>query len=192
MKIFTTVLALLVLSAVAFPQTEDLGMGAFSNEKGPIMLAVDASLINLDLTSPYVMFVVYMASKSENQNIAVSRDGVVMVYNGQEYKMPSLQDFRKNYKGEIRDVNFYRQLGKEGIISSWMRLYDFPASGDFFPPLTLRAPLKTDEGSMYNFTGFRTKCYFKNPGFKKGDKLILRVTAKNKPELTGEVEVVLK
>lgn len=192
MKIFTTVLALLVLSAVAFPQTEDLGMGAFSNEKGPIMLAVDASLINLDLTSPYVMFVVYMASKSENQNIAVSRDGVVMVYNGQEYKMPSLQDFRKNYKGEIRDVNFYRQLGKEGIISSWMRLYDFPASGDFFPPLTLRAPLKTDEGSMYNFAGFRTKCYFKNPGFKKGDKLILRVTAKNNPALSGEVEVILK
>jgi hypothetical protein len=192
MKVLTTVLAFLVLSAVAFPQTEDLGLGAFSNEKGAIMLAVDASLINQDLASPYVMFVVYMASKSENQNIAVSRDGVVMVYNGQEYKMPSLQDLRKNYRGEIRDINFYRHLGKEGLISSWMRLYDFPASGDFFPPLTLSAPLKTDAGSMYNFSGFRTKCYFKNPGFKKGDKLILRVTAKNNPALSGEVEVILK
>jgi hypothetical protein len=192
MKVLTAALALLVLSLTAFPQTEDLGMGAFSNAKSPIMLAVDASLVNVDLASPYVMFVVYMAANSQNQNIVVARDGVVMVYKGQEYKMPSLQELRKKYRAEIRDINVYRRLGKEGLISSWMRLYDFPASGDFFPALALRAPLKADEGSMYSFTGFRTKCYFKNPGFQKGDKLILKVTAKNDPSLTGEVEIALK
>jgi hypothetical protein len=190
MKIFKSAFMLLVLCAVAYPQTEDLGMGAFSNDKGAIMLAVDASLVIQDMNSPYVMFVVYMAAK--NQNIVVSPDGVLMVHNGQEYKMPSLQDLRKNYKGEIRDINFYRQLGKEGIISTWMKLYEFPASGDFFPPLTLWTQVQTDQGSMYSNLGFRTKCYFKNPGFKKGDKLILKVAAKNKPELTGEVEITLK
>ena len=44
---------------------------------------------------------------------------------------------------------------------------------------------------MSGFCSFVTKCYFKNPGFKKGDKLVIRVTAKNKPEFKGEVAVVL-
>jgi len=192
MKIFKSVFMLLVLCAVAYPQTEDLGMGAFSNDKGAIMLAVDASLVIQDMNSPYVMFIIYMAARDSNQNIVVGRDGIVMFYNGQEYKMPSLQGLRKNYNGEIRDINLYRLLGKEGIMSSWLRLYEFPASGDFFPPLSLWAQVKTDEGSMYSFIGFRTKCYFRNPGFKKDDKLILKVVAKNKPELTGEVEITLK
>jgi hypothetical protein len=183
---------LLVLCAVAYPQTENLGMGAFSSTKGDIMLAVDASLINRDVNSPYVMFVVYMAAKKQDQNIVVSRDGVTMLYNEQEYKMPTIEEFRKNYNGQIRDIDFYRHLGKEGIISSWMRFYEFPRTGDFFSPLTLRSRIKADEASMYSNLGFMTKCYFKNPGLKKGDKLVIKVTAKNNPALTGEVEVVLK
>jgi hypothetical protein len=195
MRLFKTVLLVLTLCLAAYPQesqTQDLGLGAFANDKSSIMLAVDASLANVDLTSPYVMFVVYMAAKKQDQEIVVARDGVVMVCKGKEYRMPSLQDLRKNYRGEIRDVNLYRHLGKEGLISSWMRFYDFPLQGDFFPPLTLGSQLPRDEGSMYNFQGFRTKCYFKNPGFQKGDKFVLKVTAKNNPSLTGEVEVTLK
>jgi len=192
MKTFKCLFMLLVFSAAAFAQTEDLGMGAFSSEKGDILLAIDASLITREMNSPYEMFVIYMAAKKQDQNIVVGREGVTMIYNGQEYKMPTIEELRKNYNGEIRDIDFYRRLGKEGIISSWMRLYEFPREGDFFPPLTLRSRVKTDEGSMYSFVGFRTKCYFKNPGFKKGDKLVIKVTAKNKPDLTGEVEVVLK
>jgi len=192
MKLFKTILALLVLVAVAYPQTEDLGMGAFSNEKGPIKLAVDAGLVNLELKAPYIMLVVYMAAGKDNQNIVVGRDGIVMIYKGQEYKMPSLEELRKNYGGEIRDVTLYRHLGKEGIIASWMRFYDFPIQGQFFPPLGLNSQLPRDEGSMYNVAGFRTMCYFKNPGFQRGDTFVLRVTAKNKPELVSEVTVTLK
>jgi hypothetical protein len=192
MKLVKTVLAVLVIVAAAYAQTEDLGMGAFSNEKGPIKLAVDAGLVNLEINTPYAMLVVYMAAGKDNQNIVVARDGVVMIYKDQEYKMPSLEELRKNYGGEIRDVNLYRHLGKEGIIASWMRFYDFPLQGQFFPPLTLNAQLPRNEGSMFNFTGFRTMCYFKNPGFKRGDSFILRVTAKNKPELVSEVTITLK
>jgi hypothetical protein len=192
MKTIRVLLALLVLGTAASAQTQDLGLGAFANEKGGIKLAVDAALVNQDINSPYVMFVVYMAAGKENQDVVVGREGVVLLYNGKEYKMPSVSELRKNYRGEIRDVTFYRHLGKEGIIASWMRLYDFPQSADFFPPLTLNAPVKADEASMMNFIGFRTKCYFKNPGLKKGDKLVIQVTAKNKPDLSGQVDVVLK
>ena len=192
MKTLRIFLSLLILGGAAFAQTKDLGMGAFENEKGGIRLAIDAALADENLNSPYVMFVVYMAAAKEGENVVVNRNGVVMVYNGQEYKMPSVAELRKEYKGEIHDVGLYRHLGKEGIIASWMRLYDFPRNGDFFPPLTLRSQVAVDEGSMMNFVGFRTKLYFKNPGFKKGDKLTIRVTAKNNPALTGEVEVVLQ
>lgn len=191
MKLVNTVLAILVIVVGAFAQTEDLGMGAFSNDKSDIMLAVDASLAMASLDKPYILFVVFMAAKSQNQNIVVSRDGVVMVWNGQEYKMPSLQEFRENYKGDVWDVTRYRKMAKEGIISSWIRFYDFPSSGDFFPSLQSNSQIKTDEGSMYSNQGFWSKCYFKNPGLKKGDTVVLRVTAKNKPELKSEVSIKL-
>jgi hypothetical protein len=192
MKILKTVFPLLLLCATAYSQTQDLGMGAFANEHGAILVAVDAALVDFQMDRPYVMFVVYMASKKENQDIVVGRDTVVMVYQGTEYKMPLFKELRENYKGEIRDVDFYRHLGKEGIISSWVRFYNFTARTDFFPPDTMESSLAVDEASMYSFTGFRTKVYFKNPGFKKGDKMTFKVWSKKDPKLSGEVEVVLK
>jgi hypothetical protein len=192
MKILRSVLVLLFLGAVAYPQTEDLGMGAFANEHGPILLAVDASLADLMLDNPYVFFVVYMAARDQNQPIVVSRNDVVMVYNGQEYHLATIKELRENYRGEIRDIDFYRHLGKEGVISSWVRFYNFQRA-DFFPPLSInKAPLPTEEASLFGFVGFRTKCYFKNPGFKKGDSLIIKVKDKKNPALSGEVAVAFK
>jgi hypothetical protein len=191
MKILKTVSLLLLLGVAAYGQSENLGMGAFSNEHGPILLVADASLVDFQIKSPYVMFVMYMAAKNVNQNIVVSRDTVVMVYQGQEYKMPSFKELQEKYNGEIRDLNFYRHLGKEGIISSWARLYNFPQRADFFPPINQRGTLSVDEASMYSFTGFRTKVYFKNPGLKKGDKVMFRVWDKKDPKISGEIEVVL-
>jgi hypothetical protein len=192
MKILKFVLPVLLLCATAYGQTQDLGLGAFANEHGAILMAVDAALVDFQMDRPYVMFVVYMAAKNGNQDIVVDRDTVVMAYQGTEYKMPSFKELRENYKGEIRDVDFYRHLGKEGIISSWIRFYNFTAKTDFFPPETMGSSLSIDEASMYSFTGFRTKVYFKNPGFKKGDKVTFKVWDKKDPKLNGEVEVVLK
>jgi hypothetical protein len=192
MKNLKVVFLLLLLCAAAYSQTQDLGLGAFANEHGAILVAVDAALVDFQMDRPYVMFVVYMAAKNQNQNIVVGRDTVVMVYQGTEYKMPTFKELRENYKGEIRDVDFYRHLGKEGIISSWVRFYNFTARTDFFPPATMGSSLAVDEASMYSFTGFRTKVYFKNPGFKKGDKMTFKVWDKKNPKLSGEVEVVLK
>jgi len=188
----------LLLCALGFaqtpqePQTEDLGLGAFANEHGAILMAVDAALVDLQINNPYVMFIMYMASKDMNQGITIDRNEVVMVYNGKEYHMPSVKELRENYNGEIHDIDFYRHLGKEGIISSWARFYRFPPRTDFFPELTLRGGLAVDQGHMYGTVGFRTKLYFKNPGFKKGDTIVFRVHDKKQLKLTGEVTVVLK
>jgi hypothetical protein len=175
-----------ILCVAAYPQTEDLGMEVFSNDKGAIKLAVDAGLAEWQPDSPYVMFILYLAAGKENQNITVGRDNVVMVYNDQEYKMPSVQELRKNYSGEARDLYYYQHLSKKAIDSSWIRIYRFPQKADFFPP---NARMSVDQGSMGSLVGFKTRCYFKNPGFKRGDKLILKVRDKKDPQLTGEVEV---
>ena len=191
MKLLRFALIALVFSAVAYPQTTDLGMGAFSNDKGAILVAVDAALINQAIDSSYVMFYVFLAAKDQSQSLSVAAKDVVMVYKGQEYPMPSLKDLRDNYRGEIRDIDFYQHLGKEGIIASWVRLYQFPEKANFFPPLTLMSTLAVDEGHMAGFYGFMTPMYFKNPGFAKGDKLTIKVRDTKKPQLAGECEVVL-
>lgn len=192
MKIIRSVLFVLLLCTAAYAQTEDLGLGAFANEHGPILLAADAALVDLQMNSPYVMFVLYMASKAQNQAIVVGRDTIVMIYQGKEYKMATVKELRENYKGTIHDIDFYRHLGKEGIISAWVRFYNFPERADFFPPLTLRGTVAVDEGSMYSFTGFRTKVYFKNPDFKKGDKVTFKVWDKKDPNISNQVDVVIE
>jgi hypothetical protein len=191
MKLLKIALIALVLTAVAYPQTADLGMGAFSSDKGAILMTVDASLVNRTVGSPYVMFVVYLGSKEQGQAITVAAKDVVMVYKGEEYPMPSVKELRANYSGEIRDLDFYRRLGKEAVAGSWVRMYQFPESSNFFPPLTLAARLPADEGHMVGYWGFLTPLYFKNPGFAKGDTLTIKVRDKKNPGLAGECEVVL-
>jgi hypothetical protein len=192
MKIFKYAVAILLTFSAGFAQTEKLGMGAFANEKGPILMAVDASLAIKQMDHPYLMFVLYMAAAKNSQGITVSRDDVVLVYNGQEFHLPTVKEFRKNYNEQIKDLDFYRHLGKEGIISSWTRVYSFPMKDDFFPPNALGSSLAVDQGYMYNFVGFNTLCYFKNPGFKRGDTITIKVKDKKDPTLTGEVDVVLE
>ncbi len=191
MKFLRYACLFLILCAVAYPQTKDLGMGAFSNEQGPIVLVIDASLADLKLDSPYVMFMAFMGGKKD-QNITISRDDIVMVYNGQESKMPSVQELREKYMGETNDRDIYRRLGKEGVISSVMRLYQFRDQYDFFPVLGLKDRIAGDEGSINGYVGFKTRFYFKNPGFKKGDTVLFKVRDKKNSELTGECALVLK
>lgn len=180
-----------VLLAAAYPNTVDLGMGAYSNDTGAVLVAVDAALANRTLDNPYVMFVAFLASKDQNQPITVAAKDVVMVYKGQEYPMPSVKELRANYNAGVRDIDLYRRLGKEGIGSSWVRFYQFPEKANFFPALTLTSTLAVDEGYMLGTKGFLTPLYFKNPGFAKGDTLTIKVRDKKNPGLTGECEVVL-
>jgi len=121
----------------------------------------------------------------------VHRDGITMIYQGQEYKMPPVKELREKYHRQMRDTNLYQISGREGLASTWVRFYKFPTDLDFFPLLSSSSP-PVEEGLLTGNIGFRTRCYFKNPGFKKGDEIIIRVTAKNDPNLSNEVTVVLE
>ena len=191
LRVALTVLALVAAAAVSYAQTTDHGMGAFSNDSGPILMAVDSQLAGRALDSPYAMFVLFMGVKDKSGSVNVASKDVVMVYKGQEYHMPSLVELRDQYSGELRDLSLYRRLGKEGLIASWVRFYDFPERANFFPPLTLSAPLPIDEGHMSAWYGFMTPLYFKNPGFAKGDRLTIKVRDAKNPSVTGECEIVL-
>jgi len=174
------------------PSTKDLGMGAFANDSGPILLAIDASLVLRDMKNPYVMFWAYMASKDGNRSITVDAKDIVVLYKGQELKLPSVKELRDAYSGINKDYDFYRQLGKEALVASWVRMYQFPSKQNFYPLTDLRSDLAVDSGSMAGFYGFETPLYLKNPGFAKGDKLTFIVRDKKDPNLIGECDVILK
>ncbi len=190
-SIKTSIVLLLTLSVAASAQfTISLGQSVFYNNEGAITLVIDAALAVRKLDSPYVMFMAYMVANT-NENMQVNRKDVVMVYNGQEYNMPSLEEWRKEHRGANSDLTLYASLGKETLILSELRNYRFQWELDFFPVLG-REPRHTDEGSFAGTIGFKTKLYFKNPGFKKGDEIVIKVVDSKNPELTGSCAVVLE
>ena len=191
MKIFRFVLSVLILAAAVYPQTQSLGMGAFASENGAILLTIDAGLVNRKIDSPYVMFFAFMGAKDQSQSLSVAAKDVVMVYKGKEYSLPTVKDLRENYKGGIRDLDLYERLGKEGVIASWMRMYDFPDDANYFPVLGRGIDMATNIGHMFGHYGFQTPLYFKNPGFAKGDTLTIKVKDARNAQLTGECEIVL-
>ena len=170
-------------------QTIDLGSNVFFNNEGAINIAADAGIASRYLDSPYVMFVLYMGV-DEKVAATIRRDDVILVYQDKEYKMPSIKELRANYNQDNRDQSVYDQLGKETLVLSEMRIYRFQWDYDFFPARNQNIRV-TDEGDMRNIIGFKTKVYFKNPGFKKGDALVIKVKDKKDPEIWGAVAVIL-
>ncbi len=189
MRITRCLMACFMVAGLAYADTENLGMGAFANTDGEILVAVDAALVNRNLDNPYVMFVLFAAAK--DRPITVSRDDVVMVHNGREYSLPSVRELRRDYGGVLRDLEFYRRLGKEGLIASWVRLYEFPEQTNFFPPLGLGSELAVERISAYSMVGFETALYFKNPGFSKGDRILIKIRDHKNPAVKGECEIIL-
>ena len=130
-----------------------------------------------------------MGSRSHG-SLSVHRDDVVMVYKGQEYPMPSLEELRKEYRGASRDFDLYQRLGKDTLALSQMRHWNYPWNYDFFPVLGT-AVLPSDQLSMSGNIGVRTKLYFRNPGFQKGDELLIKVKDRKDPTMIGFCGVVL-
>ena len=190
MKAIKLFLAVMLVLGAAYTQTVDLGQNLFFNNEGEIVICVDAALAVRKLDSPYAMFMVFMGSKS-NSSASVHRDDVVMVYKGQEYKMPSIEEWRKEYRGAGNDIDFYTRLGKESLAQSQMRFWEYRWDYDFFPVLG-KGPLPSDQVSMSGNLGARTKFYFKNPGFQKGDELVIKVRDHKNPEIIGFCAVVLE
>ncbi len=181
--------ALMCVWAAVLPslQTQDMGQGVFYSDQEGIVMAVDAVVANRKLDKPYVMFMVYMGA-SGNASVKVKREDVTMIHNGQEYKMPTVKELNANYNGGQNDWTLYERSGKESLILSRMRYWRYQVGTDFFPLLS-RNITAVGEGSMAGDLGFRTRMYFKNPGFKKGDEIVIQVKDNSKPEMTGSCAV---
>jgi len=191
MKITRIALLVLFVCAAAYPQTEQLGEGMYYSGAGDILIGVDVTIAVKKITSPYVMFMAFMAAQKD-KSLTVKREDVTMIYKGQEYKMPALKEIEKAYKGEKEDAGLYRRLGKELLLFDKLRYYRFPYQSEFFPTPGAGPGVWVDEGNMVSLDGFKTKLYFKNPGFQKGDQLTIRVVDSKHPDSQGEVTVILK
>ena len=183
-------LALLILAGAGIGQTIDLGQSVFLSREEDIVVAIDAALAVRKMDSPYVMFMAFFLARGYD-SLSIHRDSVTMIYKDQEYKMPTFEEWRKEYRAAQNDMTLYNTMGKEALVSSELRNYSFPWDSDFFPLLSA-GQRYTDEGSLSGTIGFRTNLYFKNPGFKKGDELVIVVRDRKNPEIKGTCGVVLK
>lgn len=192
MKLFRITIFLLIAAIVVIAQTEHLGQHVYYNSGGGINMAVDAGLAVQRLDSPYVGFALYVGG-DEGVNATINRKDVVMIYNGQEYHMPDIKTFRSEYRFDSRDQRYYDTFagGIESLVGSYMRMYEFQWNLDFFPTRS-SGKLVTDEISLSPHIAMITGAYFKNPGFKVGDTLVIKVTDKNDPSISGSCAVELK
>jgi hypothetical protein len=188
--ISSSLILIFFLAGAGFDQTIDEGQSVFISREGDILVAIDAALAVRKMDSPYIMFVAFFLAMG-NDSLSIHRDDVKMIYKDQEYKMPTLQEWRKEYRAAQNDMTIYNSLGKEALANSELRHYIFPWDYDYFPILG-RGQRQTDQGSLAGTIGFRTKLYFKNPGFKKGDEFVIVVKDRKNPEITGSCGVLLK
>jgi hypothetical protein len=191
MKFLRRALLILFVCAAAYPQTQQLGEGMYFSESGDIALGVDATVAVRRINSPYVMFMAFMAAKGD-KSLTVHREDVTMIYKGQEYHMPALKEIGKAYKGEKEDAGLYSRFGKELLLFDKLRYYKFPYQSEFYPTPGFGPTVWVDEGNMTALVGFKTKLYFKNPGFQKGDEVTFKIFDRKHPESTAEITVVLK
>ena len=103
-----------------------------------------------------------------------------------------LKELRSKYSQDNRDFRQYNTfyIGVESLLLAHMGSFRFDWRSDFFPPRS-SGLLATDEAGISGTIGFKTFAYFKNPGFKKGDQVVIRVFDKNNPDFYGEVGVIL-
>jgi len=195
MKPVICAVLLVVACAMALPQDQNkqLGQGVFYNASGKIAIGIDATIADMRLKSPYIMFMGYFVAKEANiESYAVNRNDVIMAYKGQEYHMASIKDVEEKYREIREDINLERRFNKEGLLFGNMQAYAFPYENDFFPGPGPNQPLSVNSGQVTGFVGFKTKLYFKNPGLAKGDELIIKIVNEHNLELYGQVKVVIQ
>ena len=190
MKKWMTLMLVPAIALTLSAKNEYIGQNAYHNDGGQINIAADAFLVIRDLKSPYTPFWLFLGADRDVE-ATIDRDSVILVHNGQEHKMPSLGELRSNYSTDNRDLGTYKRMGKQALITSKLRGYDFQENVDFFPGRT-ESMVGTQEGSISGNIGFFTRVYFKNPGFEEGDIITIKVRDKTDPSINGSVEIILK
>jgi len=184
MKKSIVVTLVLFLAVSLLAQTEYLGDGIFVNHEGKINVMVDSGLAARYIEEDYVMFMVYMLmDKGSSANI--DRKSVFIIYNGENIYMPTIQEFRENYKSDVRDRRmFHKTLQGDNYSTSQFLGFLINGSQDFFPA---RNENKTPSQRMTLSSSYtsKSKVYFKNPGFKAGDLVRLIVRGSENAAIVG-------
>jgi hypothetical protein len=194
MKILRFTLTVMVTGLMLSAQTIHVGQHVYFSGEGQIDIAADAGLAVQNLDQPYVPFVLFIGMAPGERYIAgIHKDNVVMIYKDQEYKLPTVQDFRKEYRGDSRDARTYERLfaGVESLLATQMRHYHFQLQNQYFPARN-SGKIAVDEGSISSSIGFATFAYFKNPGFQYGDTVVIKVSDKKSLDFWGSVEIELR
>ncbi|MGD9345083.1 MAG: hypothetical protein PVH84_04425 [Candidatus Aminicenantes bacterium] len=185
MKRVRIVFCIGLLCLFLLSQTEELGQNVYYNEKGTINLAVDATIAVYDLEKDYIPFVLFMGTDARSKAV-VHRNAVTLIHKDREYNMPDIQEFRRKYRGENRDLKIYSQFGKKNLVTPKMHHLRFQSAYDFFPQRAETTRL-IDEIEITGLIGFATWAYFVNPGFEAGDTVVIKVVDKTNPDVWGSV-----
>jgi hypothetical protein len=168
-------------------QTIELGENVFSSEEGGINIAVNSGVAARKLDSPYLMFMLFMGA-DDGVSATITPKDIVLVHRDRTYNMPTLDELRKNYRDDSRDVRTYTNLTLAPMYSSRLRFLLYDDAKDFFPTLR-EGTIPIRAASVNANIGFRTKAYFKNPGIQPGDSIVILVRDKDDPDIWGSVAV---
>ncbi len=180
-------LLVLGIATLGFAKTRHLGNYSYINTDGRINIAINAAVAAKNSDRDYLPFVVYMGTDSGTTAV-VNRADIVLIYKNKIYHMPTFKELRQNYHQDVMDMTlFSREI--EHIFPSEMSKYQFQANVDFFPARTEGNIVPSETVTITNTVGVRTKLYFKNPGIKKGGKVILKIRDTKNPDINGEITI---
>jgi hypothetical protein len=191
MKLIRLWMLMAVVCVMLAAQTTHLGQRVFYNDEGVINLAVDAGLAMERIDGDYVPFVLYMGT--DKGAATVPRENVFLIHNDTTYTLPELKDFRSEYSGDRMDNRQYTTvfMGRESLIMTRFRDYRFDWEDDFFPARG-SGRLAVSQAGISNIIGFKTFAYFKNPGFKQGDQILIKVIDNKNADIWGACAVKLE
>lgn len=188
-KIFLFI-TILSFSVLTFAKTRDLGVNSFIDTDGSINVAVKAFFAtDKAAEKSYLPFVLYAGCDSKVKAV-IERSDIVLTFKGKKYNIPSIKELRKNYKGDIFDLN-YLQKTPNHILSSEMKQYHFQGNVNFFPPRNAVRTLFTEKATIDYTNGFASIIYFKNPGIKAGDTFTITITDHKDKNIKGEITLTL-
>ncbi len=185
MKKYHLVLLILVLAVSLSAQTKYLGDGVYVNTEKEIDILVDTGMAAKYIEEDYIMFMVGMLME-KNNTATIDRKSLYVVFNDQEIFMPDIKDFRENYRSDTRDLRMFRQtIQTDQYLSSQFAGFRINWAHDFFPARN-ENKIPSDKMTISSTYISKTKLYIKNPGFKAGDMVTIKVHDIDKPEITSE------
>jgi len=187
MKNLLIILTVLTVVFSVSAKTKQVAKHTFVNKNSTIKVGVDTTLTVRNLDKPVIPLTLFAACQ-KNISAHLDRSSFILIYKGKEYKMPDYTYVRKTYKSDIKDRRVFT-LAKSHIYSATQAKHCF-RTVYFFPNRHFRGLV--DNATFVNYRkGIESIVFFENPGFKKGEKAIIKVVDKHNKAIQGSVTITL-